>query len=63
MANALPVESAPAAITRPGLWARLQSSIVIVVVLVAIMALAYVIGASINNLNATREPWGCSPWV
>lgn len=54
MANALPVESAPAAIARSGLWARLQSSISIGVVLVVIVALAYEIGAKIHNLNATR---------
>jgi hypothetical protein len=54
VANALPVESAPATIARSGLWARLQSSISIGVVLVVIVALAYVIGAKIHNLNATR---------
>jgi hypothetical protein len=54
VANALPAESAPATTARSGLWARLQSTTAIGVVLVAIVALAYVIGANINNLNAAR---------
>jgi hypothetical protein len=39
---------------RSGVWERLGSSIVIGIVLVVILALAYVIGANIHNLNATR---------
>jgi hypothetical protein len=54
VANAPPMESAPPAIARPGVWARLLSLTSIGVVLVVIMALAYVIGANITNLNAPR---------
>jgi tetrahydromethanopterin S-methyltransferase subunit E len=54
VANAAPVESASAGIARSGAWARLLSLTSIGVVLVVIMALAYLIGFIIGNQNNAR---------
>jgi magnesium-transporting ATPase (P-type) len=54
VANAAPVESASAGIARSGAWARLLSLTSIGVVLVVIMALAYLIGFIIGNPNNAR---------